>query len=352
MSSAGTSGDTLTVDFDVFPVDDEDVYEETSSCALEDILTLAEEQEEEEESEEEAPIRLSCDEDILIWAVSVLGRTGVGRALMAEACIEGWSLEIDNTDIGGFVLDRQLRILILPRFSVSAGTFSRSLESRNMFLAEAVRGLRGVWQEMTWVRASGEFSFEDRILWQRLTRADGDLMAIQVAWDLAAEGAGGFWHFLIASNMADLCEAFRAAVTKHPDMLEDGSLLTHMALRWMDEEARLEEVDATTLEEMDEDLRRQNRGRKVGQDTRRIEPQDVMRLSRLPFPESVEVCYLAPVARTLLCDPFFRRMPDPVGEAHLAQILEDSVPLARALGFRDAELAQKIFPDHILNTLV
>jgi hypothetical protein len=350
ISQAGFSSDSALMDDDFFLMDDEDVYEEGEAYALEDLLQLAEDQAEllEDGDEEDTVLRLATDEDILIWALSLLTESAVARALIAEARIEEWSLEVDDIDSGQCVLDPQLRILILPRFSPSAQTFARSPEAASLFLSEMLRGLRLIWHSMVGIQNSGNLAVEDRILWERLCRGDQDLILLTAAWELDQAEFPTLWHSLIVSDLGDLCSAFRAMADRHPDMVEDSSLLTHLMLRWMEEEGRFEELDHQTLEAMDEEFRR---GVASGA-SRSLKAEDVLRLSRLPTPELSEKCYLAPIARTLLCDPFFRRMPDPLNEAHLLQILEDCLPAAETLGFRDTELARKIFPDHIVNTVV
>lgn len=353
-SEAGFSGDSTSWDEDMFLMEGEDLYEEGDAYALEDLLQLAEEDagifEETGESAFTLPRRFVTDEDILIWALGLLTESAVARALIAEARIEDWSLEVDEIESGNCVLDPQLRILILPRFSPSAQAFSRSLDAPALFLSEMVRGLRLVWQSMVGVESAETLVPEDRILWERLRRGDQDILLLAAAWELEQAGFSTLWHSLIAADLGDLCGAFRAIVDRYPDMMEDGSLLTHLMLRWMEEEGRLEELDHQTLDRMDATLRQRGCSRSGA--LRTLKAEDILRLSRLPTPETTEKCYLSSIARTLLCDPFFRRMPDPLNEAHLLQILEDSLPGLPNLEFRDAALARKIFPDHIVNTVV
>jgi hypothetical protein len=102
ISQAGFSSDSALMDDDFFLMDDEDVYEEGEAYALEDLLQLAEDQAEllEDGDEEDAVLRLATDEDILIWALSLLTESAVARALIAEARIEEWSLEVDDIESG------------------------------------------------------------------------------------------------------------------------------------------------------------------------------------------------------------------------------------------------------------
>jgi hypothetical protein len=119
-----------------------------------------------------------------------------------------------------------------------------------------LRGLRSIWHSMVGVQSGGSFPAEDRILWERLCRGDQDLILLTAAWELDQAEFPILWHSLIVSDLGDLCSAFRAMADRHPDMLEDSSLLTHLMLRWMEEEGRFEELDHQTLEAMDEEFHR------------------------------------------------------------------------------------------------
>ena len=58
------------------------------------------------------------------------------------------------------------------------------------------------------------------------------------------------------------------------------------------------------------------------------------------------ITYLKGVVETVMRDPFFCSLEDPINEAHLFQIVYDNkVTLVEGVPFRDDKLARKIFPD-------
>lgn len=326
--------------------DDEDfsneLFEENEAVALEDLLHLVQEYGEMNEADLR-PGHFLCDEDALVWGLAVLCETKLGRDLAFDARFEDWSIEVDDIDTNHHIIDPQLRILILPRFSVSAAQLSKSQSERAQFLLELARGLRGIWHSMTGVRENKDLTADDQILWERLRHLDHDLCALKMSWDLRTQGLGGLWRQVIASDLGD----FAVLCSELWDQeRETGEVLplfgfAHLAPHWFKDEKLLNSTDSKTLDDMDARLQRSVRD-VCG--PVQIAAGDMLNLSTLP----AEGAYLAPVARTVLYAPEFRIIPDPLNEAHLRQILEDCDQIRTSpLVFSDSELEKKIFPNRV-----
>lgn len=323
-----------------------DLYEENEAVSLEDLLHLVQEQSELAELDEDAlrSARFDTDEDALVWGLSVLCETKLGRDLAFDARFEDWSIEVDDIETGHHIIDSQLRILILPRFSVSAAQLSKSSQSRADFILELARGLRGIWHDMTEIRDNHDLTADDQLLWNRLRRADHDLCALRMAWDLRVQGMGGLWRQIIASSLGDVAVMAADHWVTEQDTAQPSHPLyafPHLVIDWLKDDSLINQCDSKTLDEMDTRLQRSST-EVCGPD--QIKAEDVMVLSTLPADDS----YMAPLARTILYAPEFRSMPDPVNEAHMRQILEDcDVIRTNPLVFTDSELEKKFFPNRL-----
>lgn len=321
------------------------LFADGDAYALEDLLQLVKQRQNENDSESPDCVLSSTpftnDEDALIWGLSILCTSPLGRSISFDARFEDWSLEVDDIIDGHPIVDSQLRILILPRGTPSAIILSKSIYDRYQFLVSLARGLRMIWQDMNHVRARIDLTADDQIFFERLRRADMDIIALRMIWDLKQGGYGSLWRHMIAGNIGEV------AMAAH-DFWEQNDFPSGLAqtfLIWMGCNHLLAECDNRTLDDMDARLQKSiNDVCGIAM----LNGDDVLNLSRLP-----EGCsYLAPLARTLCYSTEFRYIPDPVNDAHLRQILEEcSEIIAPSLIFRDSELERKIFPDRIIDTL-
>lgn len=324
-----------------------DLYDENESVSLEDLLHLVQEQNETDDELEMRTANFSSDGEALVWSLSVICETKLGRDMAFDARFEDWSIEVDDIEDGHHIINPQLRILILPRFAPSALALARSQNDRTKFLLEMARGLRSIWHDMTGVRENAELTVDDQILWERLRRMDQDLCALKMAWDLREQGMGGIWRHIIASSLGDVAilaseiwEDF-GGTSDVPEL----DTFARLAPEWLSDATLLGEVDSYTCDILD--ARMQKSLREVC-GVQQLTPKDLYTLSVLPGDSS----YLAPVARTILYAPEFRSVPDPVNEAHIRQILEECEVLRSSpLVFSDSELEKKIFPFRQLDTL-
>ena len=293
---------------------------------------------------EQLPFTFATDEDVLVWALALLCDSPLGRTLASDARFEDWSIELDEVEDGRHIADLQMRVLILPRFMPSAVALGRSQYFRNMFLAEFCRGLRGIWNLSLGVRDPRDLTINDQVVWNRLVQADHDLLLLSMAWELREADYPDLWRHLIGSDLGELAIAWSALLERQPP-LSFPQMLMRLFPRWMECDTLLNAVDHRTLEHLDHFLQSPGSGRPCG--SRRLEGSDLLKLSALPE----EVMYLKPFITMLLDNDDAARMPDPINEAHLLHLLQDLTAMRTVhAGFRDADLARKIFPDLPLET--
>lgn len=326
----------------------DDLYEDGDAYALEDLLRLVQQNADTTENTlpEETLIStpFTTDEDALIWGLSILCQSTLGRAIAFDARFEDWSLEVDDIADGHCIIDSQLRILILPRGTASIPLLSKSVHDRMGFLFNLARGLRMIWQDMNAIRPRNDLTADDQIFFERLRRADMDVIALHMMWDLRGIGFAALWRTAIAGNLGEI--AIAAGHFWDNSEIPDGFAQTF--LTWMGCDHLLAECDNRTLDDMDARLQRSVVD-VCGIST--LTGDDVLAMSRLPL-DSNDISYLAPVARTLCYSTEFRHIPDPVNDMHLRQILEEcSEIMTPSLVFRDSDLERKIFPDKIIDTL-
>ncbi|MDY0029823.1 MAG: hypothetical protein RBR86_07770 [Pseudobdellovibrionaceae bacterium] len=326
-----------------------DLFEEGEAVSLEDLLHLVQEASE-DGSLDIRKAHFECDEDALVWGLSVLCETRLGRDLAFDARFEDWSIEVDDIEDGAHIINTQLRILILPRCAPSPQTLSRSQSDRCTFLLEFARGLRGIWHDMTDARITADITIDDQILWARLRQADLDMCALRMAWEIRQAGMAGLWRQIIASPLGDMAVVAGEiwGGEEQEDAREAADLMlygfSHLILEWLKDATLVNGVDAQTLDALD--VRLQRSINDVCGPVQ-LTARDILNLSTIPG----EGAYLAPLARTILFAPSFRDVLDPVNEAYLRQILEEcELNRSSPLVFSDSELEKKFFP-HKLDTI-
>jgi hypothetical protein len=324
---------------------DGELYADGDAYALEDLLRLVQQDHYNLQniSADKAlsTTAFSSDEDALIWGLSILCQSPLGRAMAFDARFDDWALEVDDIEDNQPIIDAQLRILILPRGTPSVALLSKSHHDRLQFLTALARGLRLVWQAMNAIQARHDLTADDQIFLERLRAADVDVITLRMMWDLREDGYTALWRHAIAGPIGDV--ALSASHFWEDEPFPSGMAQSFLA--WMSCEQLLADRDNRTLDAMDARLQ------KSVSDVcglAMLTGDDILALSRYPEGGS----YLASLARTLCYTTELRHIPDPVNEAHLRQILEEcSEIMTPSLIFRDSELERKIFPDRMLDTM-
>jgi hypothetical protein len=122
--------------------------------------------------------------------------------------------------------------------------------------------------------------------------------------------------------------------------LFDGSALAYGFRQWYADESRVDGCDHETLESYD-DILLQHEGTHHPFGENRLSAEIIESMACLPDGR----CYLRGLGETILRDPFFAGLHDPVNQTHLFHLMYDmEVVMVNNVPFRDVSLARKIFP--------
>ncbi|MFA7277019.1 MAG: hypothetical protein WC043_09485 [Pseudobdellovibrionaceae bacterium] len=330
--------------------DNVDSFADGDAYFLEDLLDLARDRSAYTLDGVSPTAFLESDEDALVWGLSLLCESPLMRAMAYDARFEDWALEVDDIDSDMPITDHQMRIVIIPRGTPSLSALNRNASARSEFLMQLACALRLIWQAMNGAVMRTSLSADDQIFLARLLYCDLDCVMTRMAWELKDTDHAALWRHLISAQGGDLA-LFASSLWEEDD--EAANLPAHFAemfLFWMHDNQLLGQIDCRTLDQMDERLEKSAES-VCGYDL--LEPSDVMAASRLPG----DISYLAPLARTVLYSEALRHIPDPLNEAHLAQLMEDvgieaGLNRQSPLVFQDEDLAAKIFPKRLLDTQV
>jgi hypothetical protein len=284
--------------------------------------------------------------DCYRWALSLLSQSSLARDLIFDAQSQGLSLSIDR-DLKSPHYREDQNTLYLPLQAPSLTVFNRTALAQIEFLQALIIGLRHVWQSDTGVHLTDpSLSKSAQFLKQRILKADQDILLLAIASELRAENYFDLWRHCIGGDLYDLTMALQDHLDREPD----APMVTHLAPlveEWFFEDTRLSECDFETLE-MFEDQIESERGL-APWGSRALTRNDVYALTSLADGQS----YLGELAEDILHDPIYSRTPDFSTELYIEQI-EDDLSLINSgpLRFRDAELAEKLFPGILANISV
>lgn len=282
------------------------------------------------------------DGDILRWALIMTCETPLGQKLAHEARFNDWMINVDDTGDSGPCVDADKKCMTLSRQADSISLFAQNRPLQMAFLFDFIRGLRVIWQENAGIVKADKLSAEEQILRARLIEADADLCTVLAAYQLKAAGAGDLWRYILSGDLSavavSLCECLEF------DATADGTLdaLGFVFQDWFLNQERLAEIDHKTLCGLDDQFPKNFGFETVGFD-------DVIHISTLPDGFS----YLEYVAGEFITDDFYRHIADDTNRVHLSQIVaESSLNIVEDIGFRDTELARKIFPGWTYEAIV
>ena len=288
---------------------------------------------------------------LLGWAADLLAHSPAAGRLLDEAANNGWSIGLADLGSGGFFLDTHGRYVLLDHFSMRPDMLGRSIYFRNALLSTFIRALRDIWHERRFDNplAGGvaPLARPDTILMlERIRAADCDTVTIQAGWELRGAGCSDVWRHLLGAEEGDMALIFSRYLERDPGALFDGSALACTFRQWYADAMRVDACDHQTLERLDALLAGENRPVVPAlcmekPPAEELTPVQVEARSLLPD----GVRYLAGLGRTVLADPVFAGLGDPVNRTHMAQIVYDmEVTMVGNVPFRDNDLAKKIFP--------
>ena len=288
----------------------------------------------------ELPFAFEENEDIMAWAASMLADSPTASRLWVEAERAGWRVGITDLKNGGFFIDSIEQTLLLDNYVLAPSALGRSPYFRNALLVALVCALRDIWHEQKNIAYEDEFTPESALMLERVRAADCDTVSLLVGWELRGAGYTDVWRHLIGSEEGDMAIIFTRFLERDPTALFDGSALAYAFRQWYADESRVDGCDHATLEALD-DVFLGHTGAAKPFGERRLALEDIEQLSCLPDGRS----YLKGLADTIMRDPFFAGLHDPVNQTHLFHLIYDmEVVMVNNVPFRDPRLARMIFP--------
>lgn len=286
------------------------------------------------------PFAFRETEDIMAWAAAMLADSPTASRLWVEAERAGWQVGMADLKNSGFYLDIADQMLLLDNYALPPAALGRSPYFRSEFLVSLVRALRDIWHERNNAVFEDEFTPEAALMLERVRAADCDTVTLLVGWELRGAGYTDVWRHLIGSEEGDMALIFTRFLERDPTALFDGAALAYAFRQWYADESRVDGCDHETLEALDDILLGHN-GMTSPFGERRVTPQDIEKISSLPDGR----CYLKGLSDTIMRDPFFAGLHDPVNQTHLFHLMYDmEVVMVNNVPFRDARLARMIFP--------
>ncbi len=287
--------------------------------------------------------RFDTTEDIIAWAAAALAQSPEAGAIVRHAQEQNWQIGFSDLHNGGFHIDIPAKKIFIDNFSLTPAALGRSLYFRNAFLISLIRALRDVWHEDRTGSFENEYPPEQALMMERVRAADCDTFSVFVAWELRGAGNAEIWRHLLGSAEGDMAMIFVRFLERSPAALFDGTALAYVFRQWYADEERVAACDHQTLETLDDIvLALTEMGTESGcLGQKELTPAAMEFLSVLPG----GICYLAGLGRTIMTDPFFAGLNDPVNQTHLYHLMYDmEVTMVNNVPFRDTKLARRIFP--------
>lgn len=311
--------------FTEFNMEDEGVY---------DIETLNPLETKNYKNLEAYPYVFESDFDVLSWTTAMMTESPLGFSLLKEAQNLGWKIALSDLDTGGFHLDVQEKIIELDSFNIDAASLGRSSFFRNSLVLILAKGLRDIWHESRCGAFEENYKPEAVLLLERARAADTDSVAILVAWELRSAGYNEVWRYALGADDGDMARVLINILDRYPTAIYNGMALAHIFRQWYADITRVDALDHTSLQQMDNILQEND----ICFGERNALAKEFEMLSLLPD----GVVYLKELGDTIAKDPFFNGLNDSVNQSHLFQIVYDAeVIYANGIPFRDAKLARK-----------
>lgn len=279
------------------------------------------------------------DKAILSWCLDVLSLSDTAHAMIEEAQDYGWNFGLADLDTHDFHLDAIDKKLLIHNHNLNAAAIARSGYFINAVMVAMMRGLRDIWQEKRHGGFEDHYGIEDVLMLERVRAADLDVLSIMTAWEMRDQGHPEIWRHVLASDIGDMAMVYGQAVEQRPFSDIRGNAATAAFRKWYDSAVRVNNCDHETLDYLD-DLSRQANGDEYHGDRKPTEI-GVEILSCMPD----KTAYLKGWGNDIMCDPYFTGLQDPINQAHFMQLVnEREIVYCEGVGFRDTDLAARIFP--------
>lgn len=275
----------------------------------------------------------------MTWCVSVLSQSASATLMLVEAAQDGWCVACDDLDGGDYCVDVEQKTLILDHHALYPIALGHSAYFKNVMLMNMVRGLRDIWQEKRHGGYDAIYKPESIMMMERVRVADLNVCALLAAWELRLEGRADVWRHMIGSEIGDMAMVLSGYLERDPAALFNGSALRATFDQWFRDEKRIRNCDRETLNFMDDVLDEDAQSNPFGTKSPGVLAIEIM--SCLPD----KTAYLQGHGRDILGKPLYFDIGNEINQAHLLHIMRDmNATIVDNVLFRDASLAQKIFP--------
>ena len=284
------------------------------------------------------PHSFETDRDVLGWLCAMMTESALGHMLIGHFEDNEWLISLNDTGNDSYYLNTSEKTLEIDSFGLDPATLGRSSLFRNMILMNFARALRDIWHENQNYNFVKDYNPKMAMFLERVRHADTDSLAIMIAYELRNAGYKELWRHVLGTEDADMAQVLLNVADTYPTALYNGAALAHIFRQWYADRSRIDAADHLFLEMMDEDLRYQSY--QAGSNIPHF--NIIEKMSQI----GREAQYLKGIAETIMRDPYFCKIDDPINLAHLLQITHDlNVVMREGVPFRDQELALKIFPD-------
>ncbi len=263
--------------------------------------------------------------------------TEMGNALVLQAKEFGYEIEFDTHRDDGLVqIDTVARRLLLPGYDLSEAAQARSVYFLHEFQWNILRGLRLIDLAEN-MRLPRLLRPDHMIRAVRLVAADQTAVAITLLWAIHRD-MPGLWRHVLGGACGDMARYLTGTTQKMSHGLTAHDI-KEILFAWYADQNRVSAVDQTTLALLDETLGCAKAPRLY---QAQLTKQSIAHLCTLigqtPYIQSKD----HPVLEMIQQGPEL----DLIGQRHLHQIMnEQDVVMVHNVGFRDAHLARRIFPE-------
>ncbi len=283
------------------------------------------------------PYAFEEEYDVLNWATALLTDSPIARALLKEAENKGWAVQLNNLENGEYRLNAESKFIELNDHGLDVQTLGNSTFFRTTLLCSLMKALRDIWHEERLNRLETKYNPEAILFIERARTADIDSIAIVIGWELRSTDHQEIWRHMIGSDEGDMAQVLINILDRYPTALYNGMATAHIFRQWYANIDRIDACDHSILEHLDYLLMETD----IELGTEKVTEENFEAISTLPD----KSCYLIELSNTVLRDPFFAGLGDPINQAHLFQIIYDNkVTQVDGVPFRDVSLAHKIFP--------
>ncbi len=277
---------------------------------------------------------------VLAQNLNIISLSPTGAALVDEASSMGWHIALDDLKGCEFSIDIPGHTIFIDHQGLSPSAIVRSAYFSNQILIAIVKALRDVWQEKRHGAFEDLFTPDAVLMLERIRAADADVLSILVGWELRSEGYADIWRHMIGSENGDLAMAYSAHLDRDPSASFNGKALRSVFWQWYDCAQRIDNCDHNTLDTMDRVMACAAREKPFGNKF----PTHIAieLLSCLPD----RTAYLQGHGHSILGDPAFYGLTDPINQSHFLHIMHDmQATIVANVPFRDPALAARIFPE-------